>query len=117
MISFDEWFVSRFGMSPEQYKQYLNGFLPYMHYAAERPEAIIECYRKKYMAEIDRSILDTMQLTYEEFLKSYYKLDVNKFHELCDQTGTSKRDEAIALDWFHRRYFEHNEILGLECPF
>lgn len=116
--TFDSYLLDRFGMNEEQFRRELQKNNASYHYNAERPDAIIECYRKKWRNEFDRVSLDQIELTFLEWWESYYKLNPARFHEICVSTGTTARQESVALEWFRRRWMQHDELVKLgQCPF
>lgn len=78
-------------MNEEQFRRELQKNNASYHYNAERPEAIIECYRKKWRNEFDRVSLDQIELTFLEWWESYYKLNPT----IIAQTNTSFKKNRI----------------------
>lgn len=116
--NFDEWLLDRLGMTEQQLRKELEKNVAYYHYDSERPDAVIECYRRKYRHDVDVIGCEGIDLTFLEWFEVFYGQTPSRFHQLCVATGTSARDETISMSYFHRRWEERRELLMLgKCPF
>ena len=116
-MTFDSYLMDRFGMNEAQFRNMLQEHMASYHFDAERPDAVIECYKKKYRHEFDCWSVENMELDFADWWEIYYP-DLVNFHELCDSTGTTPRDETIAYEWFQKRWEQRDNLIKLgQCPF
>lgn len=97
MKQFNEWFSDTYGCTIEQFKK-LCGL-----YHTPDVDGVFKAIKNRYHKEFDKEALDTMDLTFADWLEGYYGLTVAKLHEIAVQTGTP-REERLAYEWYLRRY-------------
>ncbi|MEE0918765.1 MAG: hypothetical protein U0L56_01875 [Lachnospiraceae bacterium] len=116
--TFDSYLEERFGMNEAQFAKMLQENSANCNYDFERPEAIIACYKEKWRNKLKCARLDNKELTFLEWWESYFNLNPARFHEICVATGTTVRQEVLALDWFKKCWKQHEDLIELgQCPF
>lgn len=106
MKQFNEWFSDTYGCTIEQFKK-LCGL-----YHTLDVDGVFKAIKNRYHKEFDKEALDTMDLTFADWLEGYYGLTVAKLHEIAVQTGTP-REERLAYEWYLRRYQQEKEMKEL----
>jgi hypothetical protein len=109
-MTFDEWLERRTGMNEAELRKALDASLPYLHYDAERVDAVIKKYRDKFRYEMDCYAAQNIELTFNEWLEVYERHTPASFHDMCVNTGMTKKEEEWAFAFLRDKYQRHQAL-------
>jgi hypothetical protein len=116
-MTFDQWLKLRTGFNESELRAVLNSpeRLAVQHYDFERADSVINIYRRKFKREMDCYASQGLDYTYLEWLDVFEQTTPNAFHEMCENTGMTKKEEDFAV-WYLRHKYEDFTI-GATNPF
>lgn len=112
ILPFDEWLFRRLGMTEKELRAALEKSLPWYHYESERPDAVIACYRRKHREEMDIIASEGIDYTFREWMQVYVRHTPETFHEMCDGTGMTPREEARCMNYLIKKWKKRREALN-----
>lgn len=107
-MTFDQWLKLRTGYNEKELRDAYNRpeCLAVQHYNYERADRVIEMYKAKFKHERDCYASQGLDLTYVEWLQVFHNHTPFTFHEMCENTGMTKKEEDFAVRYLRYKYEE-----------